>query len=287
VASAAAVTAASAVTGRWVRRSPRGSPVSPADREPHSRFSWSGRGAFYGACLGGHLLPVSSGSPSFFRQCDHRVTTGGEESHTLSVPNKKGDRNEKVVSCWLRCGLADHARDGGGHDTLLQNPASGPALQLDRSLHRRRCRRCVGEHPSNGFGTGSTSGAMGGLYAGYNWQFAPQWLLGVDLDMSWTDLSRVNWLTSMRGRIGFTPAWTMLLYFTGGAAWSEIDNSEVSLGTQNQSKSGWVMGAGVEWAPWANNWLVRAEYLNYNFGGVWVGPFGTSDLTINEVRVGF
>jgi hypothetical protein len=23
----------------------------------------------------------------------------------------------------------------------------------------------------------------------------------------------------------------------------------------------------VEWTPWANNWLVRAEYLNYNFGG--------------------
>ena len=139
---------------------------------------------------------------------------------------------------------------------------------------------------SNPVGTGSTSGAVGGLYAGYNWQFAPQWLLGVDLDMSWTDLSRVNWLTSMRGRIGFLPAWTVLLYFTGGAAWSEIDNSQVSLGIQNQSKSGWVVGAGVEWAPWANNWLVRAEYLNYNFGGVWVGPFGTSDLTINEVRAG-
>jgi outer membrane immunogenic protein len=28
---------------------------------------------------------------------------------------------------------------------------------------------------SNPFGTGSTSGAVGGLYAGYNWQFAPQW----------------------------------------------------------------------------------------------------------------
>jgi outer membrane immunogenic protein len=139
---------------------------------------------------------------------------------------------------------------------------------------------------SNPFGTGSTSGAVGGLYAGYNWQFAPQWLVGVDLDMNWTDLSRVNWLTSMRGRIGFLPAWTVLLYFTGGAAWSEIDNSQVSLGIQNQSKSGWVVGAGVEWAPFANNWLVRAEYLNYNFGGVWVGPFGTSDLTINQVRAG-
>jgi hypothetical protein len=61
--------------------------------------------------------------------------------------------------------------------------------------------------------------------------------------MNWTDLSRVNWLTSMRGRIGFLPAWTVLLYFTGGAAWSEIDNSQVSLGIQNQSKSGWVVGA--------------------------------------------
>jgi hypothetical protein len=66
VASAAAVTAASAVTGRWVRRSPCGSPVSPADREPHSRFSWSGRGAFYEACLGGHLLPVSSGMSDYY-----------------------------------------------------------------------------------------------------------------------------------------------------------------------------------------------------------------------------
>ena len=82
---------------------------------------------------------------------------------------------------------------------------------------------------SNGFGTGSTSGAVGGLYAGYNWQFAPQWLLGVELDMNWTDLTRVNWLTSMRGRIGFTPAWNMLLYFTGGAAWSEIDKAADAL----------------------------------------------------------
>jgi opacity protein-like surface antigen len=75
----------------------------------------------------------------------------------------------------------------------------------------------------------------------------------------------------------------VLLYFTGGAAWSEIDNSQVSLGTQNQSR---VVSAGAERAPWANNWLVRAEYLNYNLGGVWVGPFGTSDLTIHEVRAG-
>jgi hypothetical protein len=47
-----------------------------------------------------------------------------------------------------------------------------------------------------------------------------------------------------------------------------------------------LLCARPEWAPWANNWLVRAEYLNYNFGGVWVAPFSTSDLIINEVRAG-
>jgi opacity protein-like surface antigen len=51
-------------------------------------------------------------------------------------------------------------------------------------------------------------------------------------------------------------------------------------------KSGWVIGGGVEWAPWANNWLVRAEFLNYNFTGISVGPLGGSDLTINEIRAG-
>src|SRR5215475_12401924 len=219
-----------------------------------------------------------------------RVTIGSPPAARSRIrfpfPTTKGVRHEKVVSCWLRCGLADRARDGGGHDAFRQGPASSLALQLYRSLPRRGCRRCVGEHPIKPLWHRHQSGAVGGLYAGYNWQFAPQWLLGVDLDMNWTDLSRVNWLTSVRGRIGFLPAWTVLLYITGGAAWSEIDNSQVSLGIQNQSKSGWIVGAGVEWAPWANNWLVRAEYLNYNFGGVWAGPFGTSDLTINEVRAG-
>jgi hypothetical protein len=42
----------------------------------------------------------------------------------------------------------------------------------------------VGAAWSNAFGS---AGAIGGLYAGYNWQFAPQWLLGVELDGSWTE----------------------------------------------------------------------------------------------------
>jgi outer membrane immunogenic protein len=136
------------------------------------------------------------------------------------------------------------------------------------------------------FGTGSASGFIGGLYAGYNWRLAPQWLLGVELDSSWTDLSGVNWLASIRGRIGYTPISTVLLYLTGGVASIEIDNSGATLGNTNQAKTGWVIGGGLEWAPWANNWLVRAEYLNYNFSGVLMGTFVASDMSVNEVRAG-
>jgi opacity protein-like surface antigen len=78
-----------------------------------------------------------------------------------------------------------------------------------------------------------------------------------------------------------------VVLLTGGAAWSTIDNSGFGsfAGSTDQTKSGWVIGGGVEWAPWPSNWLIRAEYLNYNFTGVAVGPFST-DLTINEVRAG-
>ena len=146
---------------------------------------------------------------------------------------------------------------------------------------------------ANGFGTSNASGVIGGVYGGYNWQLAPQWLIGIEGDSSWTDLNgtigfgKVNWLGSVRGRIGYTPTSTMLFYFTGGAAWRTIDNSGVSsfAGSTDQTKSGWVIGGGVEWAPWPSNWLVRAEYLNYNFTGLAAGPFST-DLTINEVRAG-
>jgi hypothetical protein len=50
------------------------------------------------------LVAILLPTPLFFRQCDHQVTTGGGESHTLSVPNKKGDHNEKscfsLASVW-------------------------------------------------------------------------------------------------------------------------------------------------------------------------------------------
>ncbi len=143
-----------------------------------------------------------------------------------------------------------------------------------------------------GRGGGSASSVIGGAYAGYNWQLAPLWLLGVEGDSTWADLTvpagsgDVNWVGSVRGRIGWTPTATTMLYFTGGAAWTTISIPGVDTLPATQTKSGWVIGGGFEWAPWASNWLVRAEYLNYSFTGILLGAGAGSDLTINEVRAG-
>jgi outer membrane immunogenic protein len=142
------------------------------------------------------------------------------------------------------------------------------------------------------FGGGNASSVIDGAYTGYSWQLAPQWSIGIEGDATWADLTApagsgdVNWLGSLRGRIGWSPAATTMLYFTGGAAWGTVSIPGVDRLPATQTKTGWVVGAGLEWAPWANNWLVRAEYLNYSFTGILLGAGSPSDLTISEARAG-
>jgi outer membrane immunogenic protein len=98
---------------------------------------------------------------------------------------------------------------------------------------------------------GSSLGGVGGLQAGYNWQFAPAWVAGVEGDISWTSLAdqrggpafgpngllagpnasvtlnaNTQWLASARAKLGFT-GWfnNTMLYVTGGGAWANIEYS--------------------------------------------------------------
>ena len=38
-------------------------------------------------------------------------------------------------------------------------------------------------------GSNDASSVIGGVYGGYNWQFAPGWLIGIEGDSSWADLT--------------------------------------------------------------------------------------------------
>ena len=147
------------------------------------------------------------------------------------------------------------------------------------------------------FGGATKFSVIGGGLIGYNWQFAPSWVAGVEGDFSWTSLNNSNtnapatagggavpttsltmsndvrWLASARGRLGYV--WDRgLFYVTGGAAWENVAYSAtltalapfVASTSFTKTNSGWVIGPGVEWLL-TPNWTVRAEYLYYSFPG--------------------
>ena len=141
----------------------------------------------------------------------------------------------------------------------------------------------------------NASGIVGGGQIGYNWQFTSNWLLGIEGDLSGTNIHAfgtapfasggipyppelhheatrdINWLASIRGRLGYTSNhW--LVYVTGGGAWGSINyrtNITLVVPLTPQSfdttSSGGVIGGGVEYAV-TSNWTARVEYLHYDFG---------------------
>ncbi|MBV9970000.1 MAG: outer membrane beta-barrel protein [Xanthobacteraceae bacterium] len=93
----------------------------------------------------------------------------------------------------------------------------------------------------------------------------------------------INWSTKLdaiataRGRLGFAWMPNTLLYITAGGAWGRTSFSSNDIfifgcpacatTSLRTTSAGVVLGGGIEWAPWSNNWTVRAEYLYYGFGG--------------------
>ena len=153
---------------------------------------------------------------------------------------------------------------------------------------------------------------LGGGHAGFNWQFAPNLVVGVEGDWQsvrlhssicrQTDSSSIpcldgngnqdgfasmsgelNWVATARGRLGWAID-RLMIYGTGGAAFGKFDSSiglscltsgcgsvdlnklSASVASSTQ-RTGWVIGAGVEWM-FAQNWIVRGEYQHIDFGNV-------------------
>jgi outer membrane immunogenic protein len=132
-----------------------------------------------------------------------------------------------------------------------------------------------------------TGAAFGGL-AGYNFQ-SGQIVYGIEVDGTWLSLkgsksfapvplvvdpltihSKVDWLATIRGRLGIAMGPT-LLYVTGGGAFGGVKSgwfdgaSPANAATIDKTKTGWVAGGGIEHA-FAPNWLVRVEGLYHDLG---------------------
>jgi len=98
----------------------------------------------------------------------------------------------------------------------------------------------TGPLPSASF---TSSGVIGGVQLGYNWQFNSSWLIGIETDFAGAGIKgsstnvngglaftstvdeHVKWLGTVRGRIGYLPTGNLLAYVTGGFAYGSVEHT--------------------------------------------------------------
>lgn len=130
-----------------------------------------------------------------------------------------------------------------------------------------------------------SNGFLGGVQAGWNDQM-DRFVLGVELDFSFADIkgdrtstitatnasvsrsSNATWIATAATRFGYT--WeTLMVYAKLGTAWAQFDYDNnvsqagvsTSSSTASDTRLGWVIGTGIEWAI-APAWSAKVEY-NY------------------------
>jgi outer membrane immunogenic protein len=145
----------------------------------------------------------------------------------------------------------------------------------------------------------NSRGFLGGGHFGFNYQMN-RLVVGGEVDLSYTGIKgsagvsgtvtsggppvtqpfsmthsqHYQLLASVRARAGVTVLDNLLLYGTGGFAWTSVEQSlrlafggvggTTYSGTGTQSPYGWVAGGGGEYAL-TRNLIARVEYLHYEF----------------------
>ncbi len=150
----------------------------------------------------------------------------------------------------------------------------------------------------------SNLGVIGGGQIGFNWQFN-NILAGIEADIQGATLSSVasaagaalepataslvastssytktlNYLGTVRGRLGFLFTPTLLVFGSGGLAYGGLGFTHgvfqssanpnfpltASSAVFSDANIGWTAGGGVEWM-FLPNWSAKAEYLYYDLG---------------------
>jgi outer membrane immunogenic protein len=164
---------------------------------------------------------------------------------------------------------------------------------------------------------GNNGRFIGGGQIGYNWQFG-RGVAGFEADIDGlvqqnrtsilnnkvgpftffgagevinsqiTNTRTLDYLGTIRGRLGFLATPSFLLYATGGGAYGGVGaNTSIaqtnndcvlfpgncitptaaSFGSASTTRFGWTAGAGGEWM-FAPNWSAKAEYLYYDLGSI-------------------
>jgi len=129
-------------------------------------------------------------------------------------------------------------------------------------------------------GTNRDAAFLGGGQIGADYQFAPNWLVGIEGQISGLSNSdrtftsgvnslrdRSDWLASVTGRLGYT--WGPgLIYAKGGVAFRDDNGLAATAGflpaVASRESTGYTVGGGLEYM-FAPAWSAKVEYQYYNF----------------------
>ena len=108
------------------------------------------------------------------------------------------------------------------------------------------------------------AGPLPSLFVGYNYQFAPTWVAGVEAEIApsvrSTDL-KLGWLGAVRGRLGYLLMPNTLIYGTAGWLGTRFDDLVYQgiVVAAGETLSGAQIGGGIE-AALAPGWSARVDY---------------------------
>ena len=203
------------------------------------------------------------------------------------LPSKKAPVAAPPVMSWTGFYVGANAGGAwsGNNSGSLQVFGGTPALSAIP----------VGRKVFNSYG-----GFLGGGQVGYNYQLMQSFVIGAEADIqgfagsasaanftgvsssagtTYTTVgkasSNLQYLGTVRGRVGYLVMPTLLAYGTAGFAYGGV-SSTVSLATggtngsgggtsiaYSNTQAGWTAGGGVEWM-FLPNWSAKAEYLYYS-----------------------
>ena len=174
------------------------------------------------------------------------------------------------------------------------------------------------------FGSSEGTNFVGGAQIGCDYQFSPQWVVGLQgmFDFGSVDSShaiptafggtpigafssqaRTKEIFTVTGRVGYLFVPSVMGYVKGGGAWTQTDYAVFGSipapflsETANKSRAGWTVGGGLEWM-FLPGWSVFGEYNYSSFGRTDVaftaapGTVGAADvvstsLTVQQVTAG-
>jgi len=202
---------------------------------------------------------------------------------------------------WTGCYVGAHVGWGWGRNNFSESTSTSTSVNVTSAGG------CITNSSFTNFnhanGNIDTSGGLFGGQVGCNYQFASNWVAGIQGDFAGTDFNgtsndplgvggairvKTDWLASVTARLGVTAFDNLALFYVkGGVAWDQ-NKWDLSSATNffnpavfSETRTGWTIGAGSEWVLWNPHWtaFVEFNYYQFNHGAHNVAGSSTSSST--------